>query len=393
MSLKDRPQQRAPGNKTLAAQLGSAGSPVLPAGCGGTAPQRAVRSAYRSVNQSVSAECRRLYGGYLKKMNRMTMLALVSILSASCYAEQHPGAEEFAARAAEDYQLDPEMTLALLQQARYKQSIVDAMSRPAEGKPWYQYRPIFLTERRIEGGVEFWRENAERIQRAAEEFGVDPQVIVAIIGVETNYGGNTGGYRVLDALATLSFYYPDTGNDRSEFFSKELMQFMVLGNEEGLPIEDLTGSYAGAMGMGQFMPSSYREYAVDLDGDGRRDLWSSLDDIIGSVANYLHRHGWRYQEPIVYPATVSDSADMSLVAKRDYKPAHAIDTLAQAGFTITADVAGDEQAAVVGLDLEDSKAYWLAFKNFYVITRYNRSPLYAMAVYQLSEEIRQGMNR
>ena len=158
------------------------------------------------------------------------------------------------------------------------------------------------------------------IKQASEKFGVDPQIIVAIIGVETNYGGNTGSYRVLDALTTLSFYYPDTGNDRSDFFSRELMNFMVLGGEEGLPLEDVTGSYAGAMGLGQFMPSSYREYAVDMDGDGRRDLWSSLPDVIGSVANYLHRHGWELGQPVTYPAIVAADADMELVTKRDFKP-------------------------------------------------------------------------
>ena len=155
--------------------------------------------------------------------------------------------------------------------------------------------------------------------QASEQFGVDPQIIVAIIGVETFYGRITGGYRVLDALATLSFYYPDTGNDRSDFFSRELMQFMLLGDEEGLPLREVSGSYAGAMGLGQFMPSSYREYAVDLDGDGRRDLWSSMPDIIGSVANYLHRHGWQPGRPVAQPARVAPDADMSLVARRDFK--------------------------------------------------------------------------
>ena len=143
---------------------------------------------------------------------------------------------------------------------------------------------------------------------------------MAIIGVETFYGRITGSYRVLDALATLSFYYPDTGNDRSDFFSRELMNFLILGGEEDLPLEDVTGSYAGAMGLGQFMPSSYREYAVDLDGDGRRDLWSSLPDVIGSVANYLHRHGWEPDQPVTYPAVVASGANMDLVAKRDFKP-------------------------------------------------------------------------
>ena len=321
-------------------------------------------------------------------MKRILTLSLVLILSTACQAGEHPGAEEFAAKASSELQMDHEEVILLLQDARFKQSIVDAMSRPAEGKPWYDYRPIFITDKRIRGGVTFWRENEALINKAAEKYGVDPQIIVAIIGVETFYGGNTGSYRVLDALATLSFYYPDTGNDRSDFFSRELMQFIMLGKEEGLPLRDVTGSYAGAMGMGQFMPSSYREYAVDLDGDGRRDLWSSMDDVIGSVANYLHRHGWEYGEPITYRAIVAEGADMELVSRRDFKVKKTVDELAAGGFQSTEPVSGDILAAVARLEEEEGYSYWLTFKNFYVITRYNRSPLYAMAVFELSEAIR-----
>ena len=321
-------------------------------------------------------------------MKRILTLSLVLILSTACQAGEHPGAEEFAAKASSELQMDHEEVILLLQDARFKQSIVDAMSRPAEGKPWYDYRPIFITDKRIRGGVTFWRENEALINKAAEKYGVDPQIIVAIIGVETFYGGNTGSYRVLDALATLSFYYPDTGNDRSDFFSRELMQFIMLGKEEGLPLRDVTGSYAGAMGMGQFMPSSYREYAVDLDGDGRRDLWSSMDDVIGSVANYLHRHGWEYGEPITYRAMVAEGADMELVSRRDFKVKKTVDELAAGGFQSTEPVSGDILAAVARLEEEEGDSYWLTFKNFYVITRYNRSPLYAMAVFELSEAIR-----
>lgn len=325
-------------------------------------------------------------------MKRILTLALVSILSASCLAQQHPGAEEFAAKAASEYDLDQQEIVLLLQEARFKQSIVDAMSRPAEGKPWYDYRPIFITDKRIDGGVKFWRENQELIQQASERFNVDPQIIVAIIGVETLYGRITGSYRVLDALTTLSFYYPDTGNDRSDFFSRELMQFVLLGKEEGLPLEEVTGSYAGAMGLGQFMPSSYREYAVDLDGDGRRDLWSSMSDIIGSVANYLHRHGWEFEQPITYAAEVAAEADMELVTRRDLKPKKTVAELAEAGFTSVTPVDGATPAAVTRLKEKEGDAYFITFKNFYVITRYNRSPLYAMAVFELSEAILEGFN-
>ena len=320
----------------------------------------------------------------------LPVLMFVAALSASCHAQQHPGAEEFASRAAEEYGLDPAEVMALLEDAEFKQSIVDAMSRPAEGKPWYDYRPIFITDKRIKGGVKFWKENEELINQASEKFGVDPQIIVSIIGVETYYGRITGNYRVLDALTTLSFYYPDTGNDRSPFFSKELMQFVKLGDEEGLPVREVTGSYAGAMGLGQFMPSSYREYAVDMDGDGRRDLWSSMADVIGSVANYLKRHGWQKGQPVTYPATVAEGADMGRVSKRSFKAETPVSELEAAGFTSTVPVPPDTLATIAALDEKDGKHYHMTFKNFYVITRYNRSPLYAMAVYELSELIKAG---
>ena len=324
-------------------------------------------------------------------MKRILTLALVSILSTSCLAQQHPGAEEFAARAASEYELNQEEIILLLQEARFKQSIVDAMSRPAEGKPWYDYRPIFITDKRINGGVKFWKENRELIEQASEQFGVDPQIIVAIIGVETFYGRITGSYRVLDALTTLSFYYPDTGNDRSEFFSRELMQFMMLGKEEGLPLREVTGSYAGAMGLGQFIPSSYLEYAVEVDGDGLRDLWSSMPDVIGSVANYLHRHGWQPGQPFTYPAELAPDANLDLVTRRDFKPKKTVAELAEAGVTSATPVDSDTPVAVTRLEEKDGDAYFITFKNFYVITRYNRSPLYAMAVFELSQAILEGM--
>jgi len=320
-------------------------------------------------------------------MKRIFVLLAVAVLSTSCLAQEHPGAEAFAERAAQEYGLDPAEVMDLLAGARFKQSIVDAITRPAEAKPWYEYRPIFLTEKRIEGGAEFWREHRDLIENAAQRYGVDPEYIVAIIGVETFYGRITGGYRVLDALATLAFHYPDTGNDRSDFFSRELMQFIALGSEEGLPLREVEGSYAGAMGLGQFMPSSYREYAVDLDGDGRRDLWGSLADVIGSVANYLHRHGWAAGEPVTSRAVVADGADMDRVSRRNLKPETTVAELEAAGFTPLDEQPGDRLAAVTRLREEDGDSYWLTYRNFYVITRYNRSPLYAMAVHDLARAI------
>jgi membrane-bound lytic murein transglycosylase B len=307
-------------------------------------------------------------------------------------AADHPGADDFVERAVTEFGLDADEVRTLLADARFQQSIVDAISRPAEGKPWHEYRPIFLTDKRISEGVEFWRDNEELITRVSEQFGVDAQIIVAIIGVETFYGRITGSYRVLDSLATLGFYYPkDLKRDRSAFFSAELAQFMLLSKEESLPAGEVTGSYAGAMGMGQFIPSSYRAYAVDFDGDGSRDLWRSTEDVVGSVANYLHVHGWKHGEPVVRKAVAAGSADAALAEPKDYKPSMSVAEIAEKGYHSSMELDPQRQAAVLKLEQPDGLDYWLTFDNFYVITRYNRSPLYAMAVWQLSEEILKGM--
>jgi len=304
-------------------------------------------------------------------------------------AEVHPGAAEFIQRAVAEYGLDAAKVTALLDGAHFQQSIVDAIVRPAEAKPWYQYRPIFLTPQRIDAGVDFWRTHRELIDGVAERYRVDPQFIVAIIGVETFYGRITGSYRVIDALATLSFHYPaEQTRDRSAFFAKELMQFLVLGNEEHLPLDQVTGSYAGAMGLGQFIPSSYREYAVDLDGDGSRDLWRSTEDAVGSVANYLSKHGWEYGGPVTRQAFAAPDADRKLLDSKDYRPRLTVLELHHKGFRSAPDLDPERKAALVALEEKKGESYWLTFQNFFVITRYNRSPLYAMAVCQLGEELR-----
>lgn len=317
------------------------------------------------------------------------MLFCVPVLAA-----EHPGADDFVKRAASEYGLSESDVRALLLEAEYKQSIVDAISRPAEGKPWYQYRKIFLTKKRIKQGIEFWKENKDLIKAASEKFGVDEEFIVSIIGVETSYGRITGNYRIIDSLVTLGFYYPQgLSSDRSPFFSKELMQYIQLASEEGLPADEVTGSYAGAMGMGQFMPSSYREYAVDFDGDGKRDLWRSTADVVGSVANYLHRHGWQPGQPVTRRAIASKDAAFDEISSRGYKPSLTVAQWQEKGFQSSNELSPDLPAAVLKLKEENRNTYWLTFKNFYVITRYNRSPRYAMAVYDLSQEIKKGMGK
>lgn len=309
------------------------------------------------------------------------------------FAAEHPGVDEFVKRAVSEYGLPENEVRALLGEAEYKQSIIDAISRPAEGKPWHQYRPIFLTDKRINEGIDFWQENRELIAAASKKFGVDEAIIVAIIGVETFYGRITGGYRTIDALVTLGFYYPQNlSSDRSPFFSSELMHYIQLASEEGLPAAEITGSYAGAMGMGQFMPSSYREYAVDFDQDGHRDLWRSTADVVGSVANYLHRHGWQPGQPVTHRAWASADAAFGEISSRDFTPTLSVAQWQEKGFSSSNKLPPELLAAVLKLVEENRNTYWLTFKNFYVITRYNRSPRYAMAVYELSQEISKGMD-
>ncbi len=269
-------------------------------------------------------------------------------------------------------------------QAERRNDILELMSKPAEKRlQWFEYRKIFLTRSRIEGGVQFWQQHADILEQAKTAFGVDPQVIVAIIGVETRYGSNTGRHRVLDALSTLAFDYPP----RSEFFTGELEQFLILAREEDIDLLTATGSYAGAMGYGQFIPSSYRNFAVDFDDSGTRDLWNSPEDIIGSVANYFKQHGWELGGVVATPATVTGD-DYRTVLDLGYKPNTVLDAMRHDGITPDTPLPDDLTAALIQFDQEQGPEYWLGFNNFYVITRYNHSPLYAMAVYQLSEEIR-----
>jgi membrane-bound lytic murein transglycosylase B len=311
--------------------------------------------------------------------------ALPALLLLAGVAMAHPGAERFAQRVAEEQGLEAAFVLRVLEGAEYQQAIIDAITRPAESKPWFEYRPIFIRDSRIDAGVQFWRDNRALIERVADEFGVAPEIILAIVGVETNYGTITGSYRVLDALVTLGFYYPKRG----EFFARELAELFRLSREENLPLDRVRGSYAGAMGVGQFIPSSYRAYAVDFDGSGSRDLWRSLPDALASVANYLAVHGWDTGRPVVLPVrAVPDGLD----ADFPVRPAHTLADLADMGIAFDdAGLPAETAATLIELDGEDGPEHWVGLNNFYVITRYNRSPLYAMAVAQLAERIgRQG---
>lgn len=269
-----------------------------------------------------------------------------------------------------------------------RQDVIDAMTRPAEAFPWHRYRPIFMTEARISGGARFWNEHAETIARAAETYGVDPEMIVAIIGVESNYGHIQGRYPVIEAVATLAFDHPP----RATFFRRELEEFLLLTREERIDPATATGSYAGAMGSPQFISSSYRAYAVDFDDSGSRDLWSSWPDIIGSIANYFHVHGWRAGDAVAVPATLRMTSAASL-ATRKLDLQHTVGGLRAAGVEVGDDLDDRRKANLLELETnaEGELEHWVTLHNFFVITRYNRSPLYAMAVHQLAGAIKEQM--
>jgi membrane-bound lytic murein transglycosylase B len=294
-----------------------------------------------------------------------------------------PDVSAFIDRMVMDHALERDNLVEIFNQVGLRDDIIAAISRPAESKPWYKYRPIFLTPERIRLGIEFMAANREALARAEDIYGIPPEIVAAIIGVETFYGRQAGGYRVLDALATLAFAYPP----RSAFFLGELEQYLLLTHEENIDPLAIKGSYAGAMGKPQFMPSSYRHYAVDFDGDQKRDLWNNTDDAIGSVARYLNEHGWQKRQAVASPASVSGDGYRAFV-DMGAEPQTPLGEFRKSGIVVAEHLPEDLPATLIQLEGENAPEYWLGFKNFYVITRYNRSPLYAMAVYQLSEEIR-----
>ncbi len=291
--------------------------------------------------------------------------------------------QEFASDMQDQHGFSREELETLFDEAQVLQSVLDAMSRPAEAKPWYQYRKIFLTPGRIREGVSFWQQHRESLQRAEKEYGVAPEVIVAIIGVETYYGERKGGTRVIDSLATLAFRHPRRGT----FFKSELEHFLLLTREESLDPLSMNGSYAGAMGVPQFISSSYRSYAVDFDGNDVRDLMNSEVDAIGSVANYLERHGWQPGAKVAVPASVEGERYGALL-DLGIKPVTPVAEMRAYGVQLYDQAPDAAKGALVEFELADGTEYWVGLQNFYTITRYNHSALYAMAVFQLAEKIR-----
>ncbi len=297
--------------------------------------------------------------------------------------------EEFIAKMVKKHNFDATSLTNVLKQTIVSQTILDAISRPAEKKlTWYEYRQIFIKDKRINEGVEFMQKNAAKLKEAEKKFGVPAEIITAIIGVETFYGRIAGNYRVVDALNTLAFHYPK----RADFFRSEFEQFLLLAREQGFDPVSLKGSYAGAMGMPQFISSSYRHYAVDFDGDNIIDIWNNPSDAIGSVANYFAEHGWKKGEPVTVKVSVEGDSYLPALTP-GLEPDISESDLQQYGIKSSSTFKKGEKLKLLELELEKNNEYWLAHNNFYVITRYNHSHLYAMAVYQLAMEIKKRVSK
>ena len=312
---------------------------------------------------------------------------LVASISSGDYS-QKPQVSEFIDLMVNKHQFEREQVLEWLRSAEHQTSIVKAMSRPAEKvKPWHEYRKIFITDGRINKGVEFWQQHEATLERAYKDYGVDPAIIVSILGVETNYGGNTGSFRVIDALSTLAFdYYHsiEKRESRKNFFTIQLENLFLLAREQKKDPLSLKGSYAGAMGWGQFMPDSYRDYAVDFDGDNLADIWENPTDAIGSIANFLAKKGkWKKDQPVATRAHIKETIDIEGLNKMR-RPEKTIADMEEQGFIPAQNYAKDSLAFPMVLSGKYGDEYWLGLYNFYAIGRYNPRIMYAMAVYQLS---------
>lgn len=317
------------------------------------------------------------------------LLSLSNRVLAGSGLSQRTDIQAFAKQMQTKHNYDEKELLALFEQIELRPSVIAAMQKPYEAKPWHQYRQAFITQARIQDGIAFYKKHEASLKKAEQQFGVPAEIITAIIGVETQYGKNTGSHPVFESLATLAFDYPP----RSKFFSSELEQYLLLTKEQGFNPLSLKGSYAGAMGGPQFIASSYRQYAIDFSGQGKKDLINNWQDVIGSVANYFQKNGWQTAEPIVYTATTNNKNYAALLSPRNNpSPKYSFAEIKKAGIATTASLADNTPVALIGLEEAEGERLWVGLKNFYVITRYNHSNLYAMAVYELSEKIKQQLD-
>ena len=321
------------------------------------------------------------------QLSRVLSRLLVAIICLPCAAWaidlEREDVRQFIDELTSENDFDQSYVESILADSVVQQSILDAMSRPAERvMPWHEYRAIFITPKRINAGVEFYAEHAETLAQIEADTGIPPAMILGIVGVESYFGRITGKNRVLDALVTLGFDYPK----RSKFFRSELEQAFLLAREEDFDLLEIKGSYAGAMGPPQFIPSSYRAYAVDGDGDGRRDLLGNWDDILASVANYFAVHKWQAGKPVAAVATLGDDAAEPPL-NDGLKLGSTVGALSEAGVFFPTTQAATDKAGLWELEGKEGSEYWVGFDNLYVITRYNRSVMYALAAWELGQSI------
>ncbi|NOR79867.1 MAG: lytic murein transglycosylase B [Methyloprofundus sp.] len=322
----------------------------------------------------------------MQKLLLATLFFLSLFISSFAQAEikDKAAVNKFINKMVKQHQFDRAELESLFKSVEIKEKIIETMQRPAEGMPWYKYRKIFIQDKRIQDGVKFWQDNQQSLTAMQQKYGLPEEIMVAIIGVETFYGTRTGGHRVIDALATLGFAYPK----RSKFFLSELENFLLLCREENMNPLEPVGSYAGAMGMPQFMPSSYRHFAADFEGDAKRDIWNNPADAIASVANYFAKHHWQSGKGIAFPVTATGKQYKKALTK-GLKPDMSVAQLKQYKVQLPAQIATAEQLKLLSFEQKTGNDLWVGLDNFYVITRYNHSPLYAMAVFQLSQAIKQ----
>ncbi|SEI90713.1 lytic murein transglycosylase B [Nitrosomonas eutropha] len=271
----------------------------------------------------------------------------------------------------------------IFSQTNFRPDILKLISTPASAITWDEYRKRFVNMQRIRGGINFWNKHASELEQARKIYGVPEEIIVAIIGIETAYGSSTGTYRILDALTTLAFDFPR----RADYFREELEQYLLLAREQKFGLLDIKGSYAGAIGIPQFMPGSYRRYAVDFNHDGKIDLSGSAADAIGSIGNYLKEYGWEAGKPIAVRARIR-SENFQKFLDAGIEPLHSVKKLREAGIIPLDSITDDTLSALLELNSQGNRQFWLGFRNFYAITRYNRSTFYAMSVFELARAIR-----
>lgn len=324
-------------------------------------------------------------------MRRFVLLFLVlSTLLSSALAQadsafiQRKEVQSFIESMVKKHGFDKKQLTTVMSNVQLQPSIIESMERPYEKKPWNIYKQIFLNPEHLQGGIAFWKANQEALNQAEKQYGVPAHIIVAIIGVETLYGKRQGNYRVLDALTTLAFNYPK----RSPFFTKELEEYLILCHEHHVSPTQYLGSYAGAMGKPQFMPSSYRYYAANFSGDSKIDLMNDDSAAIASVANYFKKHGWKTHQGIAQPATVNGS-NYKNINTTNRTATYPIKQLVQSGIKpLTAATNSPSKVGLIELTTQTGEEFWLAYPNFYVITRYNTSPQYALVVYLLSQQLK-----